>query len=388
MDMSVPETIQYLSSDHFPVMFTINADTPFKNEFRQYRNYKRANWTVYVNSVSRSLGLTSDVINNLDTEDKIDTAIETLVTTLVEAERVSVPVVNCNPQKRDLPDRIKLLIRLRNVRRRQYCCTRDPLLRTNVENLNLQIRNESANYKFRNFGTNIRNLANGSSKFWKISKNLRNKMKYQPPLRSGNRLMVSNAEKANTLAEHFANSHNNQLRSDPETTSEVHRAMEDLESHALHNIDVATFTKPSEIKKIIQRLKSKKAPGQDVIRNAMLKRLPRKGLVHLTKVFNACLKLTYFPEKLKHATVVAIPKANKDVTLSTNYRPISLLSSLSKILERLILNRLNRHLEANPVVPNEQFGFKNGHSTNHQLARITRLVKQGFSAKKSTGMIP
>lgn len=137
MDMSVPETIQYLSSDHFPVMFTINADTPFKNEFRQYRNYKRANWTVYVISVSRRLDLTSYVINNLDTEDKIDTAIETLVTTLVEAERVSVPVVNCNPQKRDLPDRIKLLIRLRNVRRRQYCRTRDPLLRTIVENLNL-----------------------------------------------------------------------------------------------------------------------------------------------------------------------------------------------------------------------------------------------------------
>lgn len=163
--------------------------------------------------------------------------------------------------------------------------------------------------------------------------------------------------------------------------------MEDLTSNTLLNTDVATFTKPSEIKRIIQRLKSRKAPGQDGVRNIMLKRLPRKGLVYLTKVFNACLKYTYFPDNWKHATVVAIPKSNKDVTLPTNYRPISLLSSISKILERLILNRLNRHLEINPVIPEEQFGFKNGHSTNHQLARITRQVKHGFAAKKSTGMV-
>lgn len=85
--------------------------------------------------------------------------------------------------------------------------------------------------------------------------------------------------------------------------------------------------------------------------------------------------------------MVAIPKANKDITSPSNYRPISLLSSLSKILERIILTRLNQHLEIRTVIPHEQFGFKKGHSTNHQLVRISQAVKLSLSEGKSTGMV-
>lgn len=199
--------------------------------------------------------------------------------------------------------------------------------------------------------------------------------------------MVSNKEKADALVANFAQAHNNTLASDPRTVQEVNQTIEELSNFIEMNIDSSTLTKPKEIREIIKRLKSKKSPGQDGVRNVMLKHLPRKGLVYLTKIFNGCIKLMYFPTTWKHATVVAIPKSKKDVTLPTNYRPISLLSSLSKVFERIILNRLNRHLDSNEVIPNEQFGFKAGHSTNHQLARITKIVKDGFSARKSTGMI-
>ncbi|KXJ81798.1 hypothetical protein RP20_CCG017824 [Aedes albopictus] len=199
--------------------------------------------------------------------------------------------------------------------------------------------------------------------------------------------MVSNKEKANTLATNFARAHNNILRSDQRTVEEVNHTMEVLADSNEMNLDPSTLAKPTEIKEIIKRLKSKKSPGQDGIRNALLKHLPRKGLVYLTKIFNGCIRLMYFPSMWKHAIVVAIPKPKKDVTLPTNYRPISLLSSLSKVLERIILNRLNRHLDTNAVIPNEQFGFKAGHSTNHQLTRIRKIVKEGFVTKKSTGMI-
>lgn len=104
-------------------------------------------------------------------------------------------------------------------------------------------------------------------------------------------------------------------------------------------------------------------------------------------MYNACLKLAYFPIKWKHATVVAIPKAGKDITNPSNYRPISLLNSLSKTFERIILARLNRHLELHSTMPHEQFGFKSGHSTVHQLVRISQRVKQGFANGQSTGMV-
>ncbi|KAL9699004.1 hypothetical protein quinque_002445 [Culex quinquefasciatus] len=60
---------------------------------------------------------------------------------------------------------------------------------------------------------------------------------------------------------------------------------------------------------------------------------------------------------------------------------------LDELLERVILARINRHLETEQLIPHEQFGFKPGHPTVHQLARISEMVKRGFLAGKSTGMI-
>lgn len=152
-------------------------------------------------------------------------------------------------------------------------------------------------------------------------------------------------------------------------------------------IEPSSLVKPKEVKFIISAMKSKKSPGLDGIRNIILKHLPRKGHVFLTKIFNACLRLSYFPAKWKHASVIAIPKANKNITCPDNYRPISLLSSISKIFERIILSRLNRHLETDVIVPHEQFGFKQGHSTVHQLVRIEKEIKRNFAVGKSTGMV-
>ncbi|KAL9697185.1 hypothetical protein quinque_000626 [Culex quinquefasciatus] len=60
---------------------------------------------------------------------------------------------------------------------------------------------------------------------------------------------------------------------------------------------------------------------------------------------------------------------------------------LHKVLERIVLARMNRHLDNNRIVPDEQFGFRRAHSTNHQLVRIAQAVKKGFDSKKSTGML-
>lgn len=70
----------------------------------------------------------------------------------------------------------------------------------------------------------------------------------------------------------------------------------------------------------------------------------------------------------------------------SSYRPISLLSSLSKLLERILLKRLNKHIDDNDLIPNHQFGFRKAHSTTQQLYRVTRLVKMNLARHKSTGM--
>ena len=80
-------------------------------------------------------------------------------------------------------------------------------------------------------------------------------------------------------------------------------------------------------------------------------------------------------------------KPGKPSCYVTSYRPVSLLSSPSKILERIILKRINHHIENNHILPPFQFGFRQQHSTTHQLLRVVKQIRSGFSRTQSTGMI-
>jgi hypothetical protein len=73
--------------------------------------------------------------------------------------------------------------------------------------------------------------------------------------------------------------------------------------------------------------------------------------------------------------VIPIPKPGGDYSDPSNYRPISILSYMSKILERVTLKRLNAFISGHNVLPNHQFGFRAAHSTSHQLNRVVRHVK-------------
>lgn len=110
--------------------------------------------------------------------------------------------------------------------------------------------------------------------------------------------------------------------------------------------------------------------------------MPQKCIVLLTKIFNACLFLGYFPSCWKLAKVIGLKKSGKDETIPSNYRPISLLPSLGKLLERLIRDRLlkyTKHID-------EQFGFRQSHSTIQQLARVTQHIAHNLNLNTPTGM--
>ena len=91
----------------------------------------------------------------------------------------------------------------------------------------------------------------------------------------------------------------------------------------------------------------------------------------MTDLFNACLRLAYFPKKWRKAIV--IPKEGKDDSRPDNLRPITLLSATSKVFERLVQRRVREHLTNCDVLVPEQFGFSVGHSTTHQPVSYTHL---------------
>ncbi|GFX63085.1 RNA-directed DNA polymerase from mobile element jockey [Trichonephila clavipes] len=79
-----------------------------------------------------------------------------------------------------------------------------------------------------------------------------------------------------------------------------------------------------------------------------------------------------------------LAKPNQDKTYPQGYRPISLINATAKIFERIILTRIKSHCKAIDCIPPEQCGFREGHSTLHQLIRVTNFINEGFAHKLYT----
>lgn len=82
-----------------------------------------------------------------------------------------------------------------------------------------------------------------------------------------------------------------------------------------------------------------------------------------------------------------LAKPGKPRNDPNSYRPISLLSSVSKICEKIIYKLINDHLNKNTTLPNEQYGFRKQHNATHQICRLTEHILQNFTHSKKTGAI-
>jgi hypothetical protein len=121
-----------------------------------------------------------------------------------------------------------------------------------------------------------------------------------------------------------------------------------------------------EIERIIKSLKTKNTSGYDEISNRIIKLTAPFIISPLTYICNAVLWTGVFPDRLKYAIVKPILKKGNKQEIS-NYRPISLLTSFSKIFEKLIYARLHTHIDMNNILVQEEYGFRT-HSSTEQAA--------------------
>jgi hypothetical protein len=110
-------------------------------------------------------------------------------------------------------------------------------------------------------------------------------------------------------------------------------------------------------------------------------------LVHLTHLFNHCLRLSPFPNPWKEAKVITLPKPGKDPKFSQNLRPISLLSTTGKLFEKVILQLLQEHIDERGLLNARQFGFRALHSTTLQCMRLADHITLNFNNKMSTAAV-
>ena len=112
----------------------------------------------------------------------------------------------------------------------------------------------------------------------------------------------------------------------------------------------------------------------------MLKSVRELIVGPLTKIFNECVNVGYFPDALKLACVTPIFKKG-DVNDPSNYRPISILPVVSKVFERLLKDQLVAFIEGKNILSLNQFGFRTGKSTGAAISefieKITRCFEEG-----------
>ncbi|CAH1371525.1 unnamed protein product, partial [Tenebrio molitor] len=272
-----------------------------------------------------------------------------------------------------VPQWIVDLIRAKNLARRLAPAIRDAVDRREANRLGNEVKYALIDHGNDLWERKLESLTAEDNSIWRMAKALRSNRKPLPSIHGTRGLVFSNEEKA----EAFADSLELQCRpnmedADLDHIEQIERQVRDILSRQTQTS--ATPTSPAKVRKIIGSLKVKKAPGPDNIPNKALKLLPDKVVVALTTIINASLQLFHFPSWWKKANVIFIPKPEKDPKFPQNHRPISLLSSIGKVLEKVILTRLVRATNENQILPDEQFGFRPQHSTSDQIIHVTEFI--------------
>ena len=142
-------------------------------------------------------------------------------------------------------------------------------------------------------------------------------------------------------------------------------------------------TTSHEILEIACLSKSSKSTGYDGVSVNLLKRIIYYIVEPLTHMFNLSISSGVCPNSLKIAKVIPIYKKD-DSALVSNYRPISLLPSISKILEKIVHKRLYNFLNSNNLLIPNQYGFRKSHSTDYALIKLYDKIIHSLSNKEHT----
>ena len=173
----------------------------------------------------------------------------------------------------------------------------------------------------------------------------------------------------------------------------INNKQNESSAHNLHNITplhylMQSFKNPfpninlksTKVENIIKSLKPNNASGYDGISTKLLKISFSFISSPLNCICNKSLSLGIFPDCLKYAVVKLLFKKG-DKSNTSNYRPISLLSSLSKALEKVIYNQLQEHMNKYSILAEEQCGFRTDPTTNKAIYILINETLKALNSK-------
>ena len=134
-----------------------------------------------------------------------------------------------------------------------------------------------------------------------------------------------------------------------------------------------------EIRIIIGNMDPKKSPGEDGITSDILQLVFQRYPLYMTAIYNGCLRTHTFPKIWKKARIIPIVKLGKEKSCEVSkFRPISLLNTGAKVLEKLLINRIMHHAYSNGLLNNNQYGFTPQRSTVDAAMAVKNILQEGL----------
>ena len=234
---------------------------------------------------------------------------------------------------------------------------------------------ESKKLHFKKYFTeNINNIQNT----WKGIKsviNINNSIRNEPScIRINNNIITEPKEIANNFNNYFANIGQN-------LQSKIYQKDLNYKEYLTQENDYSFFIKPTdkeEIINIINNININKAIGPHSIPSDILHSIKNYIADPLSKIINLSFVKGIYIDNLKIAETIPIFKEKGNKLDCSNYRPISLLSNINKIIEKLMHSRLYNFLSIHNCIYDHQFGFRKNHSTNHALLNLTEEIRDAL----------
>lgn len=374
----------HISSDHAPVVCDVHGITAVSTKVSY--DYQSGNWFKYRRIIDRNIAIFPEIVSTAD----IDNSIVKFTNLITLARSSCIPIKHHNAQHQlssDTRDLIKLKNHLKRQWQRSTSTIAKQQLKSIINKLQKQINlmvNRDINLHWDN---KLRNIKKGCKKIWNLAKQFRGKAdSYASKIQIAGLPATGDADRANCLAQIFEKAHKITANYNHPNDINVRTTLHNFKAFSFLNRDTPNID-INEIQSILKQIKPFKSPGPDSIPNILLKKLPASAVEWLTDLMNKCIKLSYWPQSFKIAKVIPILKSSKAPSEAQSYRPISLLNSMGKILERVIYSRIIEFVEEKNLLPSVQFGFRRGHSTTHQAMRIKKFIMKNKRLKKSVGLL-
>lgn len=364
------QVLAELDSDHSPVVIQLDAvslQCPSKLKLVN----GPVDWDLFRDKMEKV-----DIPSTFESIDDIDGAVELLTDTVKNTVR------QCSgpPKKTNntfvLPYHLRMLISYKHRIRRKWQRNRYAADKKLLNIITKKLKFQLDQFRYESYQEYLKDLHPEDGSLYKETKRILRERDSIPPMKVGENFITSIQGKCELFASSLEDTFTvNERNFHTEHVNEVKEFL----SNEIPSVELPVpYVTPSELQTEIKFLKHKKSPGHDLISNEVIQELPFKAILFLTAIFNACLRWKYFPDQWKHAQVTVIAKPGKPKRDLKSYRPISLLPCLSKLFEKVIASRLKSVLSDWNVLPSFQFGFRESHSTTHQMVKFSEFVNSHF----------